>query len=149
MCIRDRDNYLFVVRPGTVKDQFGVDTFSAEVVFVDGTSKVITVDKVGGNKPSATSDLPRGVYSYKYDEDDDEYALTLVNKTGGNMTFKKGNTDLGNPNRANGKTVFVYIDTKVGGALDSADSYTGYRNAPSITVVDGAYICLLYTSRCV
>ena len=49
------DNYLYVVRAGKEADKWNSNTYYAEVVFTDGTSKTIEVKKVGGAKVDAVS----------------------------------------------------------------------------------------------
>ena len=147
------DNYLFVVRGGSEADRWENITAYAEVVFADGTTEVVDLDtdsdglaeKGSGGEVTGYT-VTSGIYSYKYDEDNDEYTLTTADDSAGTMDFTKGSTKIGGTARANSSTVFVYITLTDDGAVDGADVYTGYRNAPSKKVegsasaTNGAYI---------
>ena len=129
------DEYLFVVRKGSDKDTFGAFTYYAEVVFTDGTSKTVELD-ITETKFAA---LTQGAYSFTYDKDDDNYELTAKAITGVKADIEKGKTALGKVGTANGKTVYVAIDTKeVTPApnktvkFDSAKVYTGYKSVADL-----------------
>ena len=129
------DEYLFVVRKGSDKDTFGAFTYYAEVVFTDGTSKTVELD-ITETKFEA---LTQGAYSFTYDKDDDNYELTAKAITGVKADIEKGKTALGKVGTANGKTVYVAIDTKeVTPApnktvkFDSAKVYTGYKSVADL-----------------
>ena len=124
------DEYLFVVRKGSDKDTFGAFTYYAEVVFTDGTSKTVELD-ITETKFEA---LTQGAYSFTYDKDDDNYELTAKAITGVKADIEKGKTALGKVGTANGKTVYVAIDTKdnKGEKFDSAKVYTGYKSVADL-----------------
>ena len=124
------DEYLFVVRKGSDKDTFGAFTYYAEVVFTDGTSKTVELD-ITETKFEA---LKQGAYSFTYDKDDDNYELTAKATTGEKANIEKGKTAVGKSNTANGKTVYVAIDTKdnKGEKFDSAKVYTGYKSVADL-----------------
>ena len=124
------DEYLFVVRKGSDKDTFGAFTYYAEVVFTDGTSKTVELD-ITDTKFAA---LTQGAYSFTYDKDDDNYELTAKATTGVKADIEKGKTALGKVGTANGKTVYVAIDTKdnKGEKFDSAKVYTGYKSVADL-----------------
>ena len=124
------DEYLFVVRTGSDKDTFGAFTYYAEVVFTDGTSKTVELD-ITDTKFAA---LTQGAYSFTYDKDDDNYELTAKATTGVKADIEKGKTALGKVGTANGKTVYVAIDTKdnKGEKFDSAKVYTGYKSVADL-----------------
>ena len=129
------DEYLFVVRKGSDKDTFGAFTYYAEVVFTDGTSKTVELD-ITDTKFAA---LKQGAYSFIYDKDDDNYELTDAKATVEKADIEKGKTALGKVGTANGKTVYVAIDTKeVTPApnrtvkFDSAKVYTGYKSVADL-----------------
>lgn len=124
------DEYLFVVRKGSDKDTFGAFTYYAEVVFTDGTSKTVELD-ITETKFEA---LTQGAYSFTYDKDDDNYELTAKATTGVKADIEKGKTALGKVGTANGKTVYVAIDTKdnKGEKFDSAKVYTGYKSVADL-----------------
>ena len=124
------DEYLFVVRTGKDVDTFGAETYYAEVVFTDGTSKTVELD-ISKAKFEA---LTQGAYSFTYDKDDDNYELTAKATTGVKADIEKGKTALGKVGTANGKTVYVAIDTKdnKGEKFDSAKVYTGYKSVADL-----------------
>ena len=124
------DEYLFVVRKGFDTDTFGAFTYYAEVVFTDGTSKTVELD-ITDTKFAA---LTQGAYSFTYDKDDDNYELTAKATTGVKADIEKGKTALGKVGTANGKTVYVAIDTKdnKGEKFDSAKVYTGYKSVADL-----------------
>lgn len=129
------DEYLFVVRKGSDKDTFGAFTYYAEVVFTDGTSKTVELD-ITETKFEA---LKQGAYSFTYDKDDDNYELTDAKAAVEKADIEKGKTALGKVGTANGKTVYVAIDTKeVTPApnktvkFDSAKVYTGYKSVADL-----------------
>ena len=124
------DEYLFVVRKGADSDTFGAKTYYAEVVFTDGTSKTVELD-ITETKFEA---LKQGAYSFTYDKDDDNYELTAKATTGEKANIEKGKTAVGTKNTANGKTVYVAIDTKdnKGEKFDSAKVYTGYKSVADL-----------------
>ena len=132
---KSNDEYLFVVRKGADSDTFGAKTYYAEVVFTDGTSKTVELD-ITETKFEA---LKQGAYSFTYDKDDDNYELTAKATTGEKANIEKGKTAVGASNTANGKTVYVAIDTKeVTPApnktvkFDSAKVYTGYKSVADL-----------------
>ena len=124
------DEYLFVVRKGSDKDTFGAFTYYAEVVFTDGTSKTVELD-ITETKFEA---LKQGAYSFTYDKDDDNYELTDAKAAVEKADIEKGKTALGKVGTANGKTVYVAIDTKdnKGEKFDSAKVYTGYKSVADL-----------------
>ena len=124
------DEYLFVVRTGKDVDTFGAETYYAEVVFTDGTSKTVELD-ISKTKFEA---LTQGAYSFTYDKDDDNYELTAKATTGEKANIEKGKTAVGASSTANGKTVYVAIDTKdnEGKKFDSAKVYTGYKSVADL-----------------
>ena len=124
------DEYLFVVRTGKDVDTFSAETYYAEVVFTDGTSKTVELD-ISKAKFEA---LTQGAYSFTYDKDDDNYELTAKATTGVKADIEKGKTALGKVGTANGKTVYVAIDTKdnKGEKFDSAKVYTGYKSVADL-----------------
>ena len=148
------DNYLFVVRGSSETDRWDAVSAYAEVVFLDGTSEVVYLNVDDSDGLTATTSgsvitgytVTPGIYSYEYDEDDDEYTLTDEDDTPSTIDFTNGSTRIGSTARANSATVFVYIDLTSGGAVDDVNVYTGYRNAPSKEVTgtasatNGAYL---------
>ena len=127
------DEYLFVVRTGADSDTFGAKTYYAEVVFTDGTSKIVELD-ISDKDFNALAKSPKGAYSFTYDKDDDNYKLTDAKATGEKADIEKGKTAVGASNTANGKTVYVAIDTKdnKGEKFDSAKVYTGYKSVADL-----------------
>ena len=127
------DEYLFVVRTGSDKDTFGAFTYYAEVVFTDGTSKTVELD-ISDKDFDALAKSPKGAYSFTYDKDDDNYKLTDAKATVEKANIEKGKTAVGTKNTANGKTVYVAIDTKdnKGEKFDSAKVYTGYKSVADL-----------------
>ena len=122
----DSTEYLYVVRPGEEKDAWGTTTHYAEVVYADGTSESIETD----------DRYTAGVYSYKYDDDDDNYVLTSEDTTGSPISIEKGKTAVASGVTADSKTVYVSIELK-DGKFDSASVYTGYKNVPSMDATTG------------
>ena len=127
------DEYLFVVRKGADSDTFGAKTYYAEVVFTDGTSKTVELD-ISDKDFNDLAKSPKGAYSFTYDKDDDNYELTAKATTGEKANIEKGKTAVGKSNTANGKTVYVAIDTKdnKGEKFDSAKVYTGYKSVADL-----------------
>ena len=124
------DEYLFVVRTGYETNKWNSKTYFAEVVFTDGTSKTVELD-ITDTKFAA---LEQGAYSFTYDKDDDNYELTDAKAVSATASIEKGKTALGKVGTANGKTVYVAIDTKdnEGEKFDSAKVYTGYKSVADL-----------------
>ena len=135
------DKYLYVVRGGESTDQWNSTTYTAEVVFVDGTCEVITIDQIGGEDVGEGNMVNETLYSYKYDSKNDDYDLTVVDDASlGSVKIEKGKTsivDLNNTNTvkatANGATVYINISLTSKDAFDESDVYTGYKNVSSMT----------------
>ena len=128
------DEYLFVVRGGKESDKFGATTYYAEVVFADGTSKVVELDD------KTTSAPTMGVYSFEVD--DDVYKLTTENTTAESVSISKGKTAVGS-DTANSKTIYVSVKTKTVDSnkkFDSATVYTGYKTVKSMSGDAYAYV---------
>lgn len=126
------DEYLYVVRTYAEKDKWdeNVKTYYAEVVFADGTCEVVELD--------AKEAPAKGVYSYEYDKDDDNYTLKAVDTTAEKVDIEKGKTAVATNVTANSKT--VYVSVKLDGTkFDDATVYTGYKNVKSMSS-DTAYI---------
>ena len=121
------EDYLYVVRsnekPGTWADE---KSYYAEVVFADGTSKVIDTDqKYTEGK----------VYSYELNEKKDYYELSgAISNVSVDIT--KGKTAVSTGKTADSQTVYVSIKLD-DGAFDSAKVYTGYKNVPSMKSANG------------
>ena len=117
----------------------------AELLFADGTTKVVTTEKDYSNDIADNT-----IVTYKVDSDN-VYTLKEVSskqdKGGYNKTVKE--TDISNfvlkndkasinvdgtPVTANSKTLFVVQDTE---DTDEYTAYTGIKNAPSITAASG------------
>ena len=130
---KDTTEYLYVVRPGEEKDAWGSSTHYAEVVYTDGTTESIKTDKR----------YDAGVYSYSYDKSEDYYVLSEADKTAGSVTITKGKTAVDGTNTADSQTVYVSIKLEeVAGKpgtykFDSASTYTGYKNVPSMKTNTG------------
>jgi len=132
------DEYLYVVRSNSEQDKWDKESYFAEVVFADGTAEVVDLDKVDGTAKKADA----GVYTYTYDEDDDNYTLKAADTSAEKVSIEKGKTAIKNAAgtkvaSANSKTIFVNVKLD-GTKFDDASVYTGYKNVKSI---DGnAYI---------
>lgn len=124
------DEYLYVARVGEDVDSWGDSSYTAEVVYADGTSEVIDV----------ADGYAVGVYTYEYDEDEEYYVLDEVSTESVKVDIEKGKTGIaGDPNKATGNsdTVYVAIDLKTNESqkvtgIDDVDVYTGYRNVASM-----------------
>ena len=124
------DDYLFVKQTSTN----GFDDI-AKALFADGTTKTITVDKVGGSDTYTWNDntIASKFYTFKTDKDGN-YELTVVaDSTSTDKVVKQGSkgsstitsaaTPISGSNLAgNSSTVFIAKD-KV---------YTGVKNAPEV-----------------
>lgn len=138
------DNYLYVVRAGKEADKWNSNTYYAEVVFTDGTSKTIEVKKVGGAKVDAVSDIAIGVYSYKHNESKDTYELTSKVASATKVDISKGKTVIKNAGAttrvatANSATVFVNVKLD-GTKFDKSTVSTGYKAVSTMNNVD-AYV---------
>ena len=138
------DNYLYVVRAGMEADKWNSNTYYAEVVFTDGTSKTIEVKKVGGATVDAVSDIAIGVYSYKHNESKDTYELTSKVASATKVNISKGKTVIKNAAdttrvaTANSATVFVNVKLD-GTKFDKSTVSTGYKAVSTMNNVD-AYV---------
>ena len=141
------DDYLFVKQTSTN----GFDTI-AKAVFADGTTKTITVDKVGGSDTYTWSDSTIASKFYTFDTDKDgNYELTVVPTTGTKKVTQSFTTSTitsaakpvsGAP-AGTSATVFIAKD-KV---------YTGVKNAPEVAsgtvyylVNDDGRLMLVYSA---
>ena len=144
------DNYGYIIKIDLTKDEITVDdlayvetvvpaeskldTNRARLVFVDGSKKTVVTDKA--------YDLEGTIVSFDVD-DDDEYELTEIaaknyaEKTGEEVV-KKGTPKVAGVT-ANSKTVYTYI-LMDGEKIDSVETYTGYKNAPTATGKVVAYV---------
>ncbi len=121
----DAAEYLYVVRNGSSTGTWGEESYYAEVVYADGTSEVIDTEEA----------YAAGVYSYEYDEDESYYVLSgSVASTA--INIEKGRTGINGTTSADSQTVYVSIKLDAG-KFDSASTYTGYRNVPSMTAASG------------
>ena len=100
------------------------DGFRAKLVFADGSQKTVDTDEkyTAGKLVS-------------FDVDDDVYELTEVKDAkytdeGVKEVVKKGTPKVAGVT-ANSKTVYTYILLKDSGKIDSVETYTGYKNAPT------------------
>ena len=100
------------------------DGFRAKLVFADGSQKTVDTDEkyTAGKLVS-------------FDVDDDVYELTEVKNAkytdeGVKEVVKKGTPKVDGVT-ANSKTVYTYILLKDSGKIDSVETYTGYKNAPT------------------
>ena len=125
------DEYLYVARVGEDVDSWGDSSYTAEVVYADGTSEVIDV----------AEDYAVGVYTYEYDEDEEYYVLDKVSTESVTVDIEKGKTGIAADPKATGNsdTVYVAIDLKIDEdhdnkvtGIDDVDVYTGYRNVASM-----------------
>ena len=125
------DEYLYVARVGEDVDSWGDSSYTAEVVYADGTSEVIDV----------AEDYAVGVYTYEYDEDEEYYVLDEVSTESVTVDIEKGKTGIAADPKATGNsdTVYVAIDLKIDEdhdnkvtGIDDVDVYTGYRNVASM-----------------
>ena len=107
-----------------------VDGARAKVVFADGTTDTITINKVDDNDVEAK---PGENQIYSYTVSGSKYALTSVSEKDV-TTVKEGNATLGTGVYADSKTVFV---VKAG---SSWEVYTGIANVPNLTAPkDGTF----------
>ena len=124
------DEYLYVARVGHDEDSWGDVSYTAEVVYADGTSEVIDV----------ADGYPVGVYTYEYDEDEEYYVLDKVSTESVAVNIEKGKTGIAADPKATGNsdTVYVAIELKTNEegdkvtGIDDVDVYTGYRNVASM-----------------
>ena len=124
------DEYLYVARVGHDEDSWGDVSYTAEVVYADGTSEVIDV----------AEDYAVGVYTYEYDEDEEYYVLDKVSTESVAVNIEKGKTGIAADPKATGNsdTVYVAIELKTNEegdkvtGIDDVDVYTGYRNVASM-----------------
>ena len=115
------DDYLYVVRAHTETGTWGEESYYAEVVYADGTSEVIyTKDLATAGK----------AYAYKYNEKKDYYELSSAISSV-SVSIDKGKTALDGTKTADSQTVYVAIKLD-GTEFDSAKTYTGYKNVPSM-----------------
>lgn len=142
------EDYLFVKQVGTN----GFDKI-AKVLFTDGSTKTVTVDKVGGNDVS-DSNFPAGssssaankFYTFKTDSDGN-YELTVVASSGtkkvtqssvGSATIDNVAQPIRNGSSAavaksgNANTLFIANDK----------TYTGVKNAPEVKTASTVYYVL-------
>ena len=141
------DDYLFVKQVSTN----GFDNI-AKALFADGTTKTITVDKVGGSDTYTWSDSAIANRFYTFDTDKDgNYELTVVPTTGTKKVTQDSKTSAitsaakpvsGAP-AGTSATVFIAKD-KV---------YTGVKNAPEVAsgtvyylVNDDGRLMLVYSA---
>ena len=119
------DDYLYVVRANTEKGTWGEESYYAEVVYADGTSEVIYT------KDLATQGW---CYSYKYNDKKEYYELSAAGKAV-TADIEKGKTAIGTADgvKYTGDSQTVYVSIKLDeGKFDSAKTYTGYKNVPSM-----------------
>ena len=121
----------------------------AELLFTDGTTKIVTTDKDYFTKKSMAKN---DIVTYKVN-DDGEYTLkalpteklvsaessmsgqTLTNEPLSMENNKAGLKINGKPYTANSASVFVVADA---GSTDDFTAYTGVKNAPSINTTKAA-----------
>ena len=121
----------------------------AELLFTDGTTKIVTTDKDYFTKKSMAKN---DIVTYKVN-DDGEYTLkalpteklvsaessmsgqTLTNETLSMENNKAGLKINGTTYTANSASVFVVADA---GSTDDFTAYTGVKNAPSINTTNAA-----------
>ena len=108
------------------------DGNKAELLFTDGTTKVVTLNKDYGSNAFQKGDVVR----FKV-EDDGEYKLTEVaDATEGVANFNIANKALSTKNYdADSKTIFVVENN----TKDDYNVYTGIKNAPTITGTGTGY----------
>ena len=115
------DDYLYVVRADEETGTWSQKSYYAEVVYADGTSEVIYT------KDLATAGQ---AYAYKYNEKKDYYELSSAISSV-SVSIDKGKTALDGTKTADSQTVYVSIKLDEG-KFDSAKTYTGYKNVPSM-----------------
>ena len=117
----------------------------AELLFLDGTRKVVDVKSWNGARLY-------DIVSYRINSDK-EYILTQVasvnaTETAGDLVTK-GNTTMGNdkynvgqsgPSYANGKTTFLIYNE----ATNTVESYVGIANVPTINLTNADDNCAVY-----
>ena len=108
------------------------DGNKAELLFTDGTTKVVTLNKDYGSNAFQKGDVVR----FKV-EDDGEYKLTEVaDATEGVANFHIANKALSTKNYdADSKTIFVVENN----TKDDYNVYTGIKNTPTITGTGTGY----------
>ena len=134
------EDYLYVVRTGTEEDKWGkVDTYFAEVVYADGTSEVINIDKDSYNAatdtdstgPDTAEDV---VFSYSFNKKDEVYELSAAKSASVTAAIEKGKTPITADKKYTADSQTVYVSIKLDdGKFDSAKTYTGYKNVASMT----------------
>ena len=131
----DDAQYAYVARIGSEKDKFGGQTYFAEVVYTDGTSETIEIDKASYEMVDADSNDGKFIVSYEYDDDDEVYNLKKVSSWIGAAAISKGKTAIkvGDSKKAtaDGETVYVIIELD-GKAVDDVTVYTGYKSVKSV-----------------
>ena len=124
--------------------------FEALLVFTDGTSETVNVDKLGGKSIKGTTDTSEGSYDavngstvnvsaarnnaldgiYTYSVNSDgNYELTQVNAVD-NANIVKGTATIAGVATANNDTIYVY-KTLNSSSKSVFTVYTGYQNAPT------------------
>ena len=117
------DDYLYVVRADTETGTWSEKSYYAEVVYADGTSEVIYTKTLADEGQA---------YAYKYNEKKDYYELSKGDATDSvTIDITKGKTAIGGGKTADSQTVYVSIKLDEG-KFDSAKTYTGYKNVPSM-----------------
>ena len=141
------DSYGYVIKIDLTKDEITVDDLAyvlaaedggklddnrAKLLFADGSKKTVVTDE------DYTS-LEKSIVSFDVN-DDDEYELSKITdqKPG---TVTKGSPKFASGVTATSKTVYVY-SVKDEDGKTSVDTYTGYKNAP--TVKSGAEKVVAY-----
>ncbi len=126
------EEYAFVLRAGSEKDKWEDMTYFAEVVFADGTTAEIEIDKDAYEMVKAEG---YEVVSYEYDEDDEIYSFDEKLENKGAADIKKGKTavKVGDTRiaTANGKTEYIVIELD-DGDIDDVTTYSGYKNVASV-----------------
>ena len=119
------DDYLYVVRANTETGTWNEKSYYAEVVYADGTSEVIYTKELANEG---------WCYSYKYNEKKEYYELSAAGKAV-TADIEKGKTAIGTADgvKYTGDSQTVYVSIKLDeGKFDSAKTYTGYKNVPSM-----------------
>ena len=132
---QESTDYALVLAAAAKSDFVGK---KAELLFADGTVKVVNTDKNYSNLVDANGN--KTIVTYKVD-DDNEYSLKAVKTTvskpnEGNLILtndKAGITVAGEAIHANSASVFVVGEEgKDIADIDDYTAYTGIKNAPSI-----------------
>ena len=142
------DNYGYIIKIDLTKDEITVDDlayvyaiggndfdgFRAKLVFADGSQDTVDTDEKYTSGKLVTFDV----------DDDEVYELTEIAakyyaEDDGEKVVEKGTPKVAGVT-ANSKTVYTYILLKDSGKIDSVETYTGYKNAPTATGTAKVYV---------